>query len=305
MNFVHRPVMLKEMLEILSPRDGEVYLDATFGAGGYSEAILQAADCFVYAVDRDASVMQYFEPLHRRFPHRISITIDCFSNIKQILQSKKINGIVLDIGTSTMQLRDSKRGFSFMLNGPLDMRMDNKNCLSAATFVNTLRKEKIARVIYEYGEERHAKRIAHAIVHTRRKKPFTTTFELAELVRRIVKYDKRNKIDPATRTFQAIRIWVNNELEELQKGISVAIQSLALNGRLLITSFHSLEDSIVKKSFNSLCGKSFSHRYLTENTDVCFTHITKNALMPSQQEISSNISARSARLRAIRKIKEG
>lgn len=304
MCFTHTPVMLKEMLDVLSPRDGEVYLDATFGAGGYSAAILQAADCYVYAIDRDISVMQYFTQLQHRFPHRISITIDCFSNIEQLLQNKKIDGIVLDIGTSTMQLKDSQRGFSFMSNGPLDMRMDKRNCLNAATFVNALREEEISRIIYKYGGEKQAKRIARAIVHTRQKKLFTTTFELAELVRRIVKYDKSNKIDPATRTFQAIRIWVNNELEELQKGIAVAAKSLKLNGRLSITSFHSLEDGTVKKNFNALCGKSFTHRHLIENNNICFAYITKYVLMPSQEEISNNVSARSARLRAIHRIKE-
>ncbi|WP_264723242.1 16S rRNA (cytosine(1402)-N(4))-methyltransferase RsmH [Wolbachia endosymbiont (group A) of Sphecodes monilicornis] len=290
----HTPVLLKEMLSLLSPQDGGIYVDATFGAGGYSKAILESADCKVYAIDRDETVTKFYDDLSVRYPDRIKLFIEKFNNIKNLLDSNNIegiDGIVFDIGVSSMQLDNGDRGFSFLHDGPLDMSMDNSSYINASTFVNALREEEIANTIYNYGGERHSRKIARAIINARKKKTIKTTFELADIVRSVV-FRGKSKIDPATRTFQAIRIWVNDELGELEKGIKAASEILSENGKLIVVTFHSLEDRIVKTFFKDLCA-----------TDCkTFSLLNKKVIEASIEEVSANPRSRSAKLRAIQRL---
>jgi len=291
----HIPVLLKEMLLQLSPHSGGIYVDATFGAGGYSKAILESADCKVYAVDRDETVTKFYDDLNVKYPDRINLFIEKFSNIKNLLDSnsiKGINGIVFDVGVSSMQLDNGDRGFSFLRDGPLNMSMDNSSHINASTFVNALREEEIANTIYNYGGERHSRRIARAIVNARKKKTIKTTFELADIVRSVV-FRGKSKIDPATRTFQAIRIWVNDELGELEKGIKTASEILSENGKLIVVTFHSLEDRIVKTVFKDLC---------EPGSTKTFSLLNKKVIKASSEEINVNPRARSAKLRAIQRL---
>ncbi|WP_264337788.1 16S rRNA (cytosine(1402)-N(4))-methyltransferase RsmH [Wolbachia endosymbiont (group B) of Dolichovespula media] len=291
----HIPVLLKEMILQLSPHSGGIYVDATFGAGGYSKAILESADCKVYAIDRDETVTKFYDDLNVKYPDRINLFIEKFSNIKNLLDSnniKGINGIVFDVGVSSMQLDNGDRGFSFLRDGPLNMRMDNYSHMNASTFVNALREEEIANTIYNYGGERHSRKIARAIVNARKKKIIKTTFELADIVRSVV-FRGKSKIDPATRTFQAIRIWVNDELGELKKGIKAASEILSENGKLIVVTFHSLEDRIVKTLFKDLC---------EPGPTKIFSLLNKKVIKASAEEINANPRARSAKLRAIQRL---
>ncbi|WP_353279516.1 16S rRNA (cytosine(1402)-N(4))-methyltransferase RsmH [Wolbachia endosymbiont (group B) of Xanthorhoe designata] len=291
----HTPVLLKEMLFQLAPHSGGIYVDATFGAGGYSKAILESADCKVYAIDRDETVTKFYDDLNVKYPDRINLFIEKFSNIKNLLDSnniKGINGIVFDVGVSSMQLDNGDRGFSFLRDGPLNMSMDNYSHMNASTFVNALREEEIANTIYNYGGERHSRRIARAIVNARKKKIIKTTFELADIVRSVV-FRGKSKIDPATRTFQAIRIWVNDELGELERGIKAASEILSENGKLIVVTFHSLEDRIVKTVFKDLC---------EPGPTKTFSLLNKKVIKASAEEINANPRARSAKLRAIQRL---
>jgi len=291
---MHTPVLLKEMLSLLSPQDDGIYIDATFGAGGYSKAILNSANCKVYAIDRDAMVTKFFQDLNTEYPNKIKLFIDKFSDIKNLLNTKGIDGVVFDIGVSSMQLDSEERGFSFMHNGPLNMSMDNSSHINASTFVNALREEEIANTIYNYGGERHSRRVAKAIVNARKKKLIKSTFELAEIVRSVVPRGK-SKIDSATRTFQAIRIWVNDELSELEKGIKAASELLNENGKLIVVSFHSLEDRIVKNFFKDLCAPRLVN-------DKKFSLMNKKIITASAEEVNKNPRSRSAKLRAIQRL---
>ena len=291
----HTPVLLKEMLFQLAPHSGGIYVDATFGAGGYSKAILESADCKVYAIDMDETVTKFYDDLNVKYPDRINLFIEKFSNIKNLLDSnniKGINGIVFDVGVSSMQLDNGDRGFSFLRDGPLNMSMDNYSHMNASTFVNALREEEIANTIYNYGGDRHSRRIARAIVNARKKKIIKTTFELADIVRSVV-FRGKSKIDPATRTFQAIRIWVNDELGELEKGIKAASEILSENGKLIVVTFHSLEDRIVKTVFKDLC---------EPGPTKTFSLLNKKVIKASAEEINANPRARSAKLRAIQRL---
>ena len=291
----HTPVLLKEMLFQLAPHSGGIYVDATFGAGGYSKAILESADCKVYAIDRDETVTKFYDDLNVKYPDRINLFIEKFSNIKNLLDSnniKGINGIVFDVGVSSMQLDNGDRGFSFLRDGPLNMSMDNYSHMNASTFVNALREEEIANTIYNYGGERHSRKIARAIVNARKKKIIKTTFELADIVRSVV-FRGKSKIDPATRTFQAIRIWVNDELGELEKGIKAASEILSENGKLIVVTFHSLEDRIVKTLFKDLCEPGSTKTFFLLN---------KKVMKASAEEVNANPRARSAKLRAIQRL---
>ncbi|QOD38264.1 16S rRNA (cytosine(1402)-N(4))-methyltransferase RsmH [Candidatus Wolbachia massiliensis] len=329
----HTPVLLKEMLSQLAPQNGGVYVDATFGAGGYSKAILESADCKVYAIDRDETVTKFYDDLNTKCPGRIKLFIEKFSNIKNILdnslehlvepsviskcspntlagiQKKNIwsrtgmtpdrsinavDGVIFDIGVSSMQLDNADRGFSFLRDGPLNMSMDNSSHINASTFANALREEEIADIIYNYGGERHSRKIARAIVNARKKQTVKTTFELASIVRSVV-FRGKSKIDPATRTFQAIRIWVNDELGELEKGIKAASEVLNVNGKLIVVTFHSLEDRIVKTFFKDLCEP--------KPTDCrTFSLLNKKVIKASAEEVNANPRSRSAKLRAIQRL---
>ncbi|MGN7678641.1 MAG: 16S rRNA (cytosine(1402)-N(4))-methyltransferase RsmH [Anaplasma sp.] len=289
---MHKPVLLNEVVGILSPRDGGVYVDATFGGGGYSRGILEAAECDVYAIDQDAVVQKYFDELSQSFPGRLRLTISRFSKLREVLLSfgtEKVDGVVFDLGTSAMQLADASRGFSFMEGGDLDMRMSSQATRDASDFVNKVSEKEMADVIYHYGGERYSRRVARAIVGARKEARIANTGELASIIRSVVPRSRANPIDPATRTFQAIRIWVNNELEELQTALDAASDVLAIGGKILVTSFHSLEDRVVKHKFKSLC-------------DSGFALIHKKVVRPTDQEVMDNPRSRSGRLRAIMKV---
>lgn len=299
----HKPVLLDEMLDAMSPRDGEVYVDCTFGAGGYSAAILQKANCKLYAIDRDELAKDFAKNLKDKFQDRFEFIPGKFSKIKELLEEKgikQVDGIVLDIGVSSMQLDDHERGFSFDSEAKLDMRMDKAQKLSAYEIVNEFDEAKLEMIIREYGEEKKAKRIASKIVKTRKMAPITSCLDLARIVRSL--YFGYFKTDPATRTFQAIRIFVNQELEELKQALSASISLLKKGGKLVVVTFHSLEDKIVKNFFKKESGtdKSYS-RYepaiKDENQEINLYLKKNSAISPTNEEVGTNPRSRSAKLR--------
>ncbi|HEY8353027.1 MAG TPA: 16S rRNA (cytosine(1402)-N(4))-methyltransferase RsmH, partial [Sphingomonadales bacterium] len=269
----HLPVLLAEVLHYLAPRDGEVFVDGTFGAGGYSRAILEAAKCTVYGIDRDPTVKPHADRLAADFPGRFKLLAGCFGDMEALLAAEgvsRVDGVVLDIGVSSMQLDEAVRGFSFQADGPLDMRMGAEGP-TAAELVNKLEAEELADIIYKYGEERHSRRIARAIVAMRAKRPFVRTRELAEVVERAIPGGaaKKGGIHPATRTFQALRIMVNDELGELERGLAAAERLLGAEGRLVVVTFHSLEDRIVKNFLRVRAGETGgASRHLPEQKPV-------------------------------------
>ena len=242
----HLPVLLDEVVIALNLRADGVFLDGTFGAGGYSRRLLATAPITLWAIDRDPNVQQFADELHRNVGERFHLLAGCFGDMVDLLPANlmgKINGICFDFGVSSMQLDQAERGFSFRFNGPLDMRM-GADGPTAADLVNQTDETSLANLIYLYGEERLSRRIAKAIVDRRRTTPFVTTADLADVVRGVVPR-ARDGIDPATRTFQALRIAVNDELGEIERGLAAAERVLAPGGRLAAVSFHSLEDRVV------------------------------------------------------------
>lgn len=321
----HIPVMLAEVLGTLEPAAGEIHIDGTFGAGGYSRAILQAADCRVLAFDRDITAVRAAAALCGEFPNRLQVINQPFSRMADfarieatpdgsaLIQGPFVDGVVLDIGVSSMQLDQAARGFSFMHDGPLDMRMsaaidplDNSELdvgESAADFLNSAEEEKIADVIYTYGEEHRSRAIARAVVKARQVAPLTTTRQLADLVLRVFHGRKTDGKHPATRTFQALRIHLNDELGELVAGLAAAERILKPGGRLVVVCFHSLEDRIVKRFLAGRCGKTAgTSRHLPEQSiksePPSFRFVNLRPLTPSQGELDLNPRSRSARLRA-------
>jgi len=294
----HFPVMLPEVLQNLKPNDGEVFVDATFGNGGYTEAILKNADCRVIAIDRDPTVLNRVDELKSLYGERFEFRSGCFGNIADLI-TEKVDGFVFDIGVSSMQLDQAERGFSFAKTAPLDMRMSCDG-ISAADIVNKTPEKELADIIYKYGEERKSRQIAAKIVAFRQNKPIETTTELANIIYSVVHHTP-NAIDPATRTFQALRIAVNKELEELQNGLNAAIDLLKTKGRIVVVSFHSLEDRIVKNFFKDKSGNNANvSRYLPQNTltnNAILTNVSK-AITASQNEIEVNPRSRSAKLRS-------
>lgn len=293
----HIPVMLREVLENLAPKDGEVYVDATFGNGGYTEAVLNSADCKVIAIDRDPNVAERVSELKGKYGNRFEFRSGQFGNFKTLI-NEPINGAVFDIGVSSMQLDQSERGFSFSKEAPLDMRMSCSG-RTAADIVNETPEKELADLIYKYGEERKSRQIAFKIAEYRKTKQITTTKELADIIYSVI-HKTPNSIDPATRTFQALRIAVNNELDELENGLKGAVELLKPQGRLVVVTFHSLEDRIVKTYFNEQSGKTTGvSRYMPvvpQTNDASLMNCTK-AILPSQEEIEENKRARSAKLR--------
>jgi len=295
---MHKPVMLKEVLETLSPRDKETYIDATFGAGGYSRAILETAKCSVMALDRDPEAEVRSQHLKVLYQDRFSFYEGRFGQMDQLVPSRTYDGVVFDLGLSSPQVDQRERGFSFKTEGPLDMRMEKKG-LSAADCINTFEQKEIAHILWTYGEERRSRAIARAIVEKRKEVSFTTTSQLADLVRKIVGFE-RPGFDPATRTFQALRLYVNDELGELERGLEASEKLLKKGGRLVVVSFHSLEDRIVKNFFKEKSGGlPHASRYLPDKTclPVTFQLKSRKALLPREEEIHENPRARSARLR--------
>lgn len=301
----HVPVLLNEVLAAITPQKGIVVLDCTFGAGGYSKALLEKG-CIVHAVDRDQNVLQYADLLKRQWGDHFYFYKSDFAQISRLFQDISFDGICFDLGVSSMQLDERERGFSFMGDAPLDMRMDQTQGSTAADIVNSLSEKELADVIYLYGDERKSRQIASAIVQNRREKRIESTLELARIVERAVGRYK-DAIHPATRTFQALRIMVNNEYEQIEMALVSAAKLLTQGGVLAVVTFHSGEDKIVKRVFNELVGKKEAvNRYAPpesqQNILRKFEYVIKGAVPPSDKEVRANVRARSAKIRAIRKI---
>jgi len=304
----HSPVMLGEVLTALSPRDGGIYVDATFGAGGYSRAILESADCKVFAIDRDPDAVREGTALAAAFLNRLTLIEGRFGDMEDLLCPlgiSTVDGVALDVGVSSMQLDTPERGFSFAKDGPLDMRMSREGP-TAADIVNRLAPEDLSRIIAVLGEERRARAIARAIARARERAKLETTLQLVAAVEQATgrqKHDER--IHPATRTFQALRIYVNGELEELARALSAAERLLKPEGRLVVVTFHSLEDRIVKRFLaeRSKARPSPSRHQsplaagFTPSFDVLF----KGHMEAGRAEVEGNPRARSAKLRAARR----
>ncbi|MEC8837808.1 16S rRNA (cytosine(1402)-N(4))-methyltransferase [Erythrobacter sp. EhN03] len=294
----HVPVLLEEVIAALDPRPGDVVIDATFGAGGYTRALLDRG-ATVHAFDRDpdaiAAGQRWAET--RESPPRLVLHPHRFSEMLDVMTSvglARVDGVVMDIGVSSMQLDQAHRGFAFSADGPLDMRMSQDGA-SAADFLNTADEKAIADVLYTYGEERQSRRVARAIVAAR---PLQTTGELARIVRKALGHKPHDKKDPATRTFQAVRIHVNGELDELSAGLSAAESLLREGGRLAVVSFHSLEDRIVKRFLREASSTPSASRHvpLAAQDDPVFSQVSK-AIKPGEAELERNPRARSSVLR--------
>lgn len=321
----HIPVMLAEVLEALTPKAGGLYIDGTFGAGGYTSAILDAAPCRVIAFDRDITAVRRAAAIQEKFGSRLHLINRPFGEMDEAVrealagdggtaaEGALADGAVLDIGVSSMQLDEAERGFSFQNDGPLDMRMSAatdpatgaavETGPSAADFLNTADEEEIANVIFELGDERRSRAIARAIVKKRAEAPLTRTRELADLVLGVFHGRKEAGHHPATRTFQALRIHVNDELGELKRGLAAAERLLKPGGRLVVVSFHSLEDRIVKQFLSQRSGKEVGvSRYLPHQSikvsAASYRILNPRPLTPCQGELDVNPRSRSARLRA-------
>lgn len=300
----HVPVLLQEVLDTLTPRDGGIYVDGTFGAGGYSRAILQAAECTVWGIDRDPNAIARARDMEAEFKGRLTVVQGRFGDMFELLSARGVtgvDGVALDLGVSSMQIDEGARGFSFQVDGPLDMRMEQAG-QSAADVVNGMDEAELADVIYEYGEERRSRQVARAIVEARAEDPITRTGQLAAIVRRVVRKSK-DGIDPATRTFQGLRIFVNDELGEVDRGLIGAEKLLAPGGRLAVVSFHSLEDKRVKAFLNERSGNVPNpSRYIPDAGEAppepTFRLLKKGAVKPGKEECRANPRARSSRLRA-------
>jgi 16S rRNA (cytosine1402-N4)-methyltransferase len=296
--------MLDEVLSCLEPRAGGVYVDGTFGAGGYTRAILDAAACTVYAIDRDPEAIARAEELAKKYPGRLHPVSGCFGGMKEFLELagvEHVDGIVLDVGVSSMQIDTPARGFSFRQDGPLDMRMSQSG-ESAADVVNTASEEDLADIIFHYGDERAARRIAKKIVAARAEKPIETTGDLTRIVHEVLPMHGGIKTDTATRTFQALRIHVNDELGELNRALEAAEQMLLPGGRLVVVSFHSLEDGCVKTFLRERSGRAAGvsrHVPVVQGPKIepTFTVEKNSGLKPSDAETARNPRARSAHLR--------
>jgi 16S rRNA (cytosine1402-N4)-methyltransferase len=287
---VHEPVMVAEVVEQLEPSRGGVFVDCTVGLAGHARALLEAGATRLIGLDRDPVAVAAARDALSGFGDRVEIVHADFRRFGDVLDElgvTKVDGVLADLGVSSMQLDTPGRGFSFRQDDPLDMRMDTSAGPTAAEALRDVDERTLADVIYEFGEERHSRRIARAIVAAREHAPIETTGQLADIVRRAIPRKGYTRIDPATRTFQAIRIWVNRELEGLDSFLGVAARRLANGGRIAVITFHSLEDRIVKHTLRALAAEGVGLRIRT-----------KRPLVPSESEIERNPRARSAKLRA-------
>jgi 16S rRNA (cytosine1402-N4)-methyltransferase len=304
----HVPVMLSEVIVQLAPRDGGNYLDGTFGGGGYARAILDHAACTLWAIDRDPEAIERGASLVARYPGRLHLLHGPFGDMVGLLNGAgvtELDGVVLDLGVSSFQLDDAARGFSFRIDGPLDMRM-GKHGPTAADLVNALPERDLADVLFQFGEERASRRIAKAILAARAEAPIETTARLADIIRSVLPPDRSGN-HPATRSFQALRIKVNDELGQIEQALAAAASLLAPEGRLVVVSFHSLEDRIVKRFMIDATGRAAApSRHdpggLVQSAPAGFRLLTAKALRPSDQETRDNPRSRSARLRAMQRL---
>lgn len=304
----HVPVLFDEMLRFLQPQPGGKYIDGTVGAGGHSAGLLDksAPDGRVLAFDRDEEALAFSRQRLADYEHRITFVHESYARMQEVAARygfEKVDGILLDLGLSSRQLDDAQRGFSFMSEGPLDMRFDRSRGETAADLVNNLESETLADIFWRYGEERHSRRYARAIVEER---PISTTAELADLIERVAPHHvRRKRIHPATQVFQALRIAVNRELDELETGLPAAIELLRPGGRVAVISFHSLEDRYVKQLFRDLskdCVCPPRQPICTCDAQAVVRVITKKVVRPSDEEVEQNPRSRSARLRVAEKL---
>lgn len=315
---IHRPVLVRETLAMLRPERGGIFVDCTLGLGGHAEALLEASDRVrVIGFDRDAEAIELAQQRLDRFSSRCEIFHADFKEMTFVLSRRgitQVDGILADLGVSSLQLETAERGFSFEHEGPLDMRMDRRQSLTAADLVNRLSEDELADILFRYGEEPAARAIARAIVRARAVRPIVTTTDLARLVATVVGRRASRRIHPATRTFQALRIAVNDELSGLEEFLDQAVDLLAVGGRLVVITFHSLEDRIVKRRFRfhaGLCDcpplpPGFDD---ASGCPLCGARrrvelLTRKAVRPSETELQENPRARSARLRACVRVGE-
>ncbi len=310
MEFKHISVLLQESVSALRLHDGGIYVDGTLGGGGHSFEILSQNDkCFLIGIDRDGEAIAAAKERLAEFSGRVTFVNDNFSHIKEILSGMgidKISGAVLDLGVSSYQLDNAERGFSYMHDAPLDMRMNPESSLSAHDVINTYSAEELMRVFYEYGEEKWSKRIAEFIVNSRQNKEISTTGELVEIIKAAIpKGARADGGHPAKRVFQAVRIEVNNELAPLEQAVRDFADMLETGGRLAVITFHSLEDRIVKNTFKTLaqgciCPKEFPVCVCGRKKEIKI--ITKKPILPGGDEIGANSRSKSAKLRVAEKL---
>jgi 16S rRNA (cytosine1402-N4)-methyltransferase len=290
----HEPVMVSEVVSLLAPERGGLFVDCTTGLGGHSAALLKGGADRLIGLDRDERALRLAAERLAPFGDRVELVHSDYREVGSVLQTRGIagvDGMLADLGVSSMQLDEEGRGFSFRRNEPLDMRMDRSQGPTAADLIATADETDLANVIFQYGEERHSRRVARAIVHARQREPIQTTGALAEIVRRAVPSRGYQRIDPATRTFQAIRIWVNRELDGLDVFLSDAARRLLAGARFAVITFHSLEDRVVKHTFRALAAAGDAWRVLT-----------RKPVIPGEPELALNPRARSAKLRAIERL---
>jgi 16S rRNA (cytosine1402-N4)-methyltransferase len=307
MEFAHQPVMMAEVLAALQPKPGGRYADGTLGGAGHAAAVLAASapDGWLWATDRDAAALEAAAVRLAEFAGRFELRRGNFAELSEWVPAGSCDGVLLDLGVSSPQLDTAERGFSFQMDGPLDMRMDGRQAMTAATLVNTAAVDELARIFWEYGDERDSRRFARAIVHDRETQPFRTTRQLAGLIERLSPRAGR-KAHPATRVFQALRIAVNDEIGSLERGLVGAMQILKQGGRLAVITFHSLEDRIVKRF-----GRDRAKDYMVTGEDVPELRVARppelkcvprKAIQPGAAEVAANPRSRSAQLRVMEKI---
>mgnify|MGYP001198887661 CR=1 FL=1 len=302
----HHPVLLNAVLATINPRANSIYVDGTFGGGGYSKAFLQAANCQVWGIDQDPLACERGLKISKNFKSRLKVIHGKFADMGRLLDEQNIravDGIALDLGVSSFQLDDPERGFSFKKDGPLDMRMSSDGP-TAADIVNEADEDELSNIIFQYGEERFSRRIASSIVKARNTEPITRTIQLANIIRSCQPKARkvRSLIDPATRTFQALRVFINDELNELRNGLIAAESLLNTGGRLVVVSFHSLEDRIVKTFFRDRTGgQPQTSRHLPEKRkgdfSPTFCEFDRRPTVPNLKEVGNNPRASSARMR--------
>ena len=280
----HHPVMVDEIISYLAPEKLKTYVDCTFGQGGYSKKILENTNCNIIAIDRDKDAIEHAKLLKKKYPKNFIFCVNNFSRLDQVLKKndiKKIDGLIFDLGISNTQLNNPTRGFSFSNNGPLDMRMDIENLdLTAQKIINEFDQHNLSDIFYYYGEEKNSRQIARKIIEFRKKKEISTTFELVELIKKVNSYKKKH---PATRVFQALRIFINDELNELDITLKKSLLFLKKNGKIITVAFHSLEDKVIKNFFSRNKG--------------LLKILTKKPITPNEKEVKINPRSRSARMR--------
>ena len=276
--------MVDEIISYLAPEKLKTYVDCTFGQGGYSKKILEKTNCNIIAIDRDKDAIEHAKLLKKKYPKNFIFCVDNFSRLDQVLKKndiKKIDGLIFDLGISNTQLNNPTRGFSFSNNGPLDMRMDIENLdLTAQKIINEFDQHNLSDIFYYYGEEKNSRQIARKIIEFRKKKEISTTFELVELIKKVNSYKKKH---PATRVFQALRIFINDELNELDITLKKSLLFLKKNGKIITVAFHSLEDKVIKNFFSRNKG--------------LLKILTKKPVTPNEKEVKINPRSRSAKMR--------